>query len=169
MKKIIFIITILLITSCMQKKTQSEKAFTSYMNTLQKKGEYLQFLGFQGNDGKIMKFAPYFADSSKKMQFKILKTEEKQNNSTITVSVKSPDLSYYNTLFPKDSSKENYDKYLGEKAEFLDLILKEEEDLKFQEKTVFVYMIRKDGHWILDLSSDKNNEFEGIINHKIFE
>ena len=43
-----------------------------------------------------------------------------------------------------------------------------QKDLKFQEKTISVYMIlSKDKQWVLD-SIDKNEEFIDIINHKIF-
>ena len=43
-----------------------------------------------------------------------------------------------------------------------------QKDLKFQEKTISVYMIlSKVKQWVLD-SIDKNEEFIDIINHKIF-
>ena len=167
MKKIIFLIMILLSVSCINKTSQSEKAFMSYMNTLQQKGEFLQFIGFSGNDWKLMKYAPYFTENSRKITFKVIKTEEKQNNSTITVSVKSPDLAYYNTLYPKYLPEEDYGKYLEKKADFFKTIL-EKEDLKYHEKTIHVYMILKNGIWIMDSSVIENSEFKEMTNHKIF-
>ncbi len=164
MKKILFAILILLVTGCINKSPQSEKVFTSYMNTLQEKGEFLQFLGYKGNDGKIIEFAPYFVDSAKKIEFEIIKTKENKGHSIITIFIKSPDLSYYDNLH--NNTETDFEKRISDKIALMEETLKQK-DLKFQSKTISVYMIYKDEQWILD-SIDKNEEFEDIINHKIF-
>ena len=166
MKKIILAVLMLILISCINKTPQSEKAFVSYMTILQEKGEYLQFLGSEGNDGKLIKYAPYFVENAKKIEFKVLKTEEKNNQSVITVFSKSPDLDYYDNQYPKYNREENFDNYAPKKAIFMEDALKQK-DLKFKENTISVYMIYKDNHWILD-SGIKNNDFSDMINHKIF-
>ena len=164
MKKILFIILILLAAGCTNKSPQSEKAFISYMNILQEKGEFLQFLGHKGNDGKITEFAPYFVDSAKKIEFQIIETKEDKDRSVITVFIKSPDLAHYDSLF--NSSETDFEKRVNSKILLMEEAL-EQKNLKFQEKTVSVYMIYRNEQWILD-STEKNKEFEDIINHKIF-
>ncbi|MCP1225309.1 hypothetical protein [Sebaldella sp. S0638] len=166
MKKIILVVLMLISISCTNKTPQSEKDFISYMTILQKKGEYLQFSGFEGNDEKLIKYAPYFVENAKKVEFKILKTEQKNNQSVITVFIKSPDLDYYDNQYPKYNREENFDNYAPQKAVFMGDALKQK-DLKFKENTIFVYMIYKDNRWILD-SGIKNNDFFYMINHKIF-
>ncbi len=164
MKKILFIILILLTASCVNKSPQSEKVFVSYMNTLQEKGEFLQFLGHKGNDGKINELAPYFADSAKKIEFQIIETKENKDRSIITIFIKSPYLSYYDSLH--NDTETDFEKRINNKIALMEETL-QQKDLKFQEKTISVYMIYKDEQWILD-SIDKNKEFIDIINHKIF-
>ena len=165
MKKILFAILILLVTGCINKSPQSEKVFTSYMNTLQEKGEFLQFLGYKGNDGKIIEFAPYFVDSAKKIEFQIIETKEDKDRSVITILIKSPDLGYYDSL--TNDPETDFEKRINSKIALMKEALKQK-DLKFQEKTISVYMIlSKDKQWVLD-SIDKNEEFIDIINHKIF-
>ena len=165
MKKILFIILILLAAGCINKSPQSEKAFISYMNILQEKGEFLQFLGHKGNDGKITEFAPYFVDSAKKIEFQIIETKKDKDRSVIIILIKSPDLGYYDSL-PNDPEID-FEKRVNSKIDLMKEALKQK-DLKFQEKTISVYMIlSKDKQWVLD-SIDKNEEFIDIINHKIF-
>lgn len=142
----------------------SEETFKSYMITLIEKGEFLQFIGFQGNDDKLAALAPYFIKSAQKTEYNIIKTEENGDNSIITVFIKSPDLKYYNNLFPKRKKDDNYDEYINNKIRFFEKIL-DEKDLKFQEKTISVHMVYENGKWIIH---NQNNEFIDIINHEIF-
>ena len=166
MKKIIFAVLMLILVSCTNKTTpESEKEFIANMTILQEKGEFLQLLGYKGNDGKIIRFAPYFVENAKKIEFKVTKTEQKKDHSTLTVFIKSPDLNYYDNLYPKRLPDENYDDYLSKKALFIEDVLKDKE-LKFHEKTISVYMIYENGNWILDFN--KNNDFTDMVNHKIF-
>ena len=74
-------------------------------------------------------------------------------------------MGYYDSL-PNDPEID-FEKRVNSKIALMKEALKQK-DLKFQEKTISVYMIlSKDKQWVLD-SIDKNEEFIDIINHKIF-
>lgn len=172
MKKIVALLFLLILIGC-GKTPGSQKTFESIMNTFQSgnSNEIIKKTNevFQDNpfDEYFFEQAPFYAESLKKIKYKVIEVKEEKEISTIKFSIEAPDLfNYAPDIFQRlfglafsGSSEEMLSETLSN--DFSEILKKK--DLKYTSKELILTMIKKDGKWIFDDEIPDFSMFTSIL------
>lgn len=159
-KLLIFLMLLFLVISC--GKPASQKAFESRMTEIKttNQANVKEFLEDGTDNLAVHKFADFYMNFFKKIEYKVLSVEEKGNESILQVEIKTPDiLEPFIDIFTEvlsmafsGATEEDINNFFSDN---MDTIL-ENKELNYMTGTIPVYMVKEDGSW--DLDGKKNTE-----------
>ncbi|MCP1224607.1 DUF5105 domain-containing protein [Sebaldella sp. S0638] len=162
MKKLfIFVMMFFLVISC--GKPKSQKDFEGRMSEIQSADneKALNFLEEGTDNAAVQNFEDFYLNFFKKVEYKVLSAEEKENESILQVEIKAPNVvEPFIDIFQEGiglafsgASEEEMEKFFNDS---MNGIL-QKKDITYLSGTIPVYMTKnEDGEWEID--TERNSE-----------
>ena len=152
-KLLIFVMMLFLVISCGE--PASQKAFENWMSDIKSADQTKTKELINSSDSlAVQKFENFYINFFKKIEYKVLSTEEKGNESVLQVEIKAPNvLEPFIDIFKEvlsmafsDAAEEDIDEFFNDSMN----ALLENKDLNYMTGTISVYMVKTDGDWKID-------------------